>query len=255
MTIAKTNRREYPPGETLDGLVFTKEQRKGNFFDLIRTRKMLHITVSVFFISLTATVVYLAVTITSPSLGGNMYLNVFIMGIIEIPANFICMVVIKRLGRRKVIAISLIVAATGAVLVILLTRYDPGSYQGFAIGRVSTSALAKMAVSVAYITVTMFASECYPSVIRGTGFAVSNAGVDIGGIITPFIIKLDHISPLIPYGFIAGAALLSGILCLTLKETGDKPTRETLNDKDWTESCLADTTEGEFSDEIRETDV
>lgn len=81
------------------------------------------------------------------------------------------------------------------------------------------------------------------------------AGIKDHSKVQIWLILQDHISPLIPYGLISGAALLSGILCLTLKETGDRPTKEILDDKDWTESCLADTTQGEFSDEIRETDV
>jgi hypothetical protein len=40
--------------------------------------------------------VYLAVTISAPTLGGNMYLNVFLFGAIEIPANFIGMWVIRK---------------------------------------------------------------------------------------------------------------------------------------------------------------
>lgn len=40
--------------------------------------------------------VYLAVTIGSPTLGGNMYLNVFLFGAIEIPANFLAMWLIKK---------------------------------------------------------------------------------------------------------------------------------------------------------------
>jgi len=40
--------------------------------------------------------VYLAVTISAPALGGNIYLNVFLVGLIEIPANLIAMVLMKK---------------------------------------------------------------------------------------------------------------------------------------------------------------
>ncbi|KAK3751158.1 hypothetical protein QZH41_015477 [Actinostola sp. cb2023] len=254
--IAKINGREYP-NEPLNNFVFNKEQRQGSILDLVRTKKMLHITVSLFFISLTATVVYLAVTITSPSLGGNMYLNVFLFGLVEIPANVVGMITIKRFGRRNVISVSMIVAAAGAFLVILLTIHDPGNHKGYTIGRISTSLLAKMAVVISYITVVMFTAECYPSIIRSTGLAVSNnAGVDIGGIISPLVIKLDHFHPLLPYSIIGGSALLAGILCLTLKETGHKPTMETFNDEAWIEKpCLNDQNGEEYSNQNRETDV
>lgn len=49
--IAKTNRRAYPHDQELETLSYTKEQKKGGFLDLFRTRKMCHLTVSVFFLS------------------------------------------------------------------------------------------------------------------------------------------------------------------------------------------------------------
>lgn len=73
----------------------------------------------------------------------------------------------------------------------------------------------------------------------------------------------DRFNPLLPYGVIGGAAFLAGILCLTLKETGDTPTKETLNDETWTK-LTAPNVEGEFSDQtyrsrtssnVKETDV
>lgn len=39
-------------------------------------------------------------------------------------------------------------------------------YPGYTTGRIATSMLAKMAAGITYITVTMFAAECYPSIIR-----------------------------------------------------------------------------------------
>jgi len=52
----------------------------------------------------------------------------------------------------------------------------------------------------------------------------------------------------LPYGVIGGLALLAGIVCLTLKETGHTPTRETLHDESHTK-LTALKTEGESSDQ------
>jgi len=50
--IAETNKREYPSDyHPSESKIYSKEQRKGSPLDLIRTKKMFHITISLFFIS------------------------------------------------------------------------------------------------------------------------------------------------------------------------------------------------------------
>lgn len=58
----------------------------------------------------------------------------------------------------------------------------------------------------------------------------------------------DRFNPVVPYGVIGGVALLAGIVCLTLKETGHTPTRETLDDESHLKLTTLQT-EGEFSDQ------
>ena len=73
-------------------------------------------------------IVYVGLTMSSGTLAGSMYLNMFLMGIVEIPAIILPMFILDRLGRRlPYVAAMLIGGATClSAIVVLLTA--PGEY-------------------------------------------------------------------------------------------------------------------------------
>lgn len=63
------------------------------------------------FLWITCTFVYYGLSINSVSLAGNMYVNFMLVAFIEIPANFCCLFVLDRFGRKRVMITTYILSA------------------------------------------------------------------------------------------------------------------------------------------------
>lgn len=63
------------------------------------------------FLWITCTFVYYGLSINSVSLGGNKYVNFMLVGFVEIPANFVCLMVLDRFGRKKILVVTYILSA------------------------------------------------------------------------------------------------------------------------------------------------
>lgn len=77
------------------------EKETSNFKKVIRSsiiRKRLFVCS---FMWITCTFVYYGLSINSVSLAGNKYVNFMLVGFVEIPANFMCLLVLDRFGRKK----------------------------------------------------------------------------------------------------------------------------------------------------------
>lgn len=63
------------------------------------------------FLWITCTFVYYGLSINSVSLAGNKYVNFMLVGLVEIPANFVCLLVLDRYGRKKTLIITYVLSA------------------------------------------------------------------------------------------------------------------------------------------------
>lgn len=77
------------------------------------------------FLWITCTFVYYGLSINSVSLAGNKYVNFMLVAFIEIPANFACLAVLDRFGRKKVMIITYILSA---LLCISLSFVPKGEF-------------------------------------------------------------------------------------------------------------------------------
>lgn len=77
------------------------------------------------FLWMTCTFVYYGLSINSVSLAGNKYVNFMLVAFVEIPANFVCLLVLDRFGRKKVLIITYVLSAC---LCISLSFLPKGEY-------------------------------------------------------------------------------------------------------------------------------
>lgn len=74
---------------------------ESNFKKVIRSSIIRKRLVVCSFLWITCTFVYYGLSINSVSLAGNMYVNFMLVGFVEIPANFVCLLVLDRFGRKR----------------------------------------------------------------------------------------------------------------------------------------------------------
>ncbi|EDO32796.1 predicted protein, partial [Nematostella vectensis] len=96
--------------------------QKYGFLDLLRTQKLRKRTLIMGFNWFVNAVVFFGLNLNVKNLGGNMYLNFFIMCIIEIPGALICWFLIGRYGRRVPYAAFEIIGGTACMLVLAFPK-------------------------------------------------------------------------------------------------------------------------------------
>ena len=76
-----------------------------------------------------------------------------------------------RFGRKKPVVLGLVLAAIASVGAVLCTEYDPTKDTGeidkrFLAGRIIMACVAKIAVSISFISIYIYSAELFPTVIR-----------------------------------------------------------------------------------------
>ncbi|XP_073236128.1 organic cation transporter protein-like [Porites lutea] len=227
--IATTNKKKYPEEPLYNPSADGKVQLLGDVRDLFATKKMCHRTLVSWYAWFVNAMVYYGVSFSTPTLGGNMYLNFFLASIIEIPANYVSIWAMGKIGRKKSLVYFMILASIASVGAVLFTMYDPGNDKCFAAGRIIMALAAKFFVFISFAAVYVFSTELFPTVIRNVGMGTSTSVARLGSFASPYVVHLSRVHPLLPYGIMGAKALLASILCMTLPETKGLPTAETMD--------------------------
>ncbi|KAL0967414.1 hypothetical protein UPYG_G00251940 [Umbra pygmaea] len=202
-----------------------------SFMDLIRTPNMRKHTFILSFNWFTSAVVYQGLIMRLGILGGNVYIDFLISGLVEFPAAFLILFTIDRVGRRLPFATANIVAGASC----FITAMIPESMFWF---KTAVACIGRMGITMTFEMVVFVNTELYPTFVRNLGVSVCSSLCDIGGIVAPFILyRLAAIwleLPLIIFGVLA---FVAGALVLLLPETRGVPLPETIDDIEFPDKC------------------
>lgn len=230
--IARVNKKKYPEGVSLDNPMQGTKLRLGDFRDLFGSRSYIHRILVIWMAWMANGLVGYGIPLSVPDLEGSMYLNYFFTQIPGLFGTPITIYLMEKLGRKKSEAFGFLVASVSAIGAVLMTQYDPGNNKGYLAGRIIMGLLAISANGLSFGTVYVYTAELFPTAIRNIALGTGTASARIGAFCSPFVVSLDRIHALLPYGVMGLVALFAGVLCLTLPETKGLPTAETVASRD-----------------------
>ncbi|XP_072279837.1 solute carrier family 22 member 15-like isoform X2 [Pyxicephalus adspersus] len=226
--IAQGNGKDFPAVK-LKGCNGTPRCAKSanSVFDLVKYGVLRWRTVLLMYIWYVCSLVYYGLTLNAGDLKGNLYLNVALSGLVEVPAFPLCLFFIEKSwsGRGKSTAGFLIFAG----LACIFTMFLPDN-NSLCLNPVILALLGKLSVSAAFNVVYIYTSELYPTVVRNAGLGVCAMACRFGGILAPFVPSMKSLNPSMPFMAFGISGISAGILSLLLPETLNKPIAECIED-------------------------
>ncbi|XP_019593272.2 solute carrier family 22 member 12 isoform X1 [Rhinolophus sinicus] len=157
------------------------------------------------------------------ALGSNIFLLLVLLGAFDIPAKISTLLLLSRLGRRPMQASSLVLAGL-CILANTLVPLEMGAL------RAALALLGLCGVGAAFICITIYTGELFPTVLRMTAVGLGQMSARAGGILGPLVRLLGVHSPSLPLLMYGAVPVLSGLAALLLPETQNLPLPDTIQD-------------------------
>lgn len=189
---------------------------------LVRTYNIRIITIINILIWMILTAGYFGLSLNTPNLHGDDYLNCFFLAAIEVPAYTVAWIFLQRCSRR--VTLSSILLIGGALLIVI--QFIPTSISGLVTVLVMSG---KLSTTCGFAMIYVYTAELYPTAVRNMGVGVSSMASRLGSIISPYIFYLGVHQEFLPFTLIGILSALSGILVLFLPETFNIPLPDTID--------------------------
>ncbi|NWU81387.1 S22A3 protein, partial [Onychorhynchus coronatus] len=204
--------------------ISNEEVSNPSFLDLVRTPQMRRCTLILMYAWFASALIYQGLVMRLGIVGGNLYLDFFISGAVELPAALLIIVTIDRIGRRLPFAISNFVAGIACLITAFLPEDIPWL-------KTTVATLGRLSITIAFEVVYLVNSELYPTTLRNFGVSLCSSLCDLGGIIAPFLLfRLAAIWLELPLIIFSILAVVCGFLVLLLPETKGISLPETVED-------------------------
>lgn len=197
-----------------------------SFISLFKTPVMRKNSIIMCFNWFITVFIYYALSLNVQDLGGNIYVNFLISGLVEIPSIILCIYALKKAGRRTILASSMLVLFVASVASIPFFFIE---FSGSVPTRVSLAMIGKFAATIAFSVNYLYSTEIYPTEIRQIGLGVNSATSRLGSMLSPFIKELNEFTHVSVSMTVFGiTSLLNAFLVMLLPETKGQTIPDTI---------------------------
>ncbi|XP_060073041.1 solute carrier family 22 member 6-B-like [Ylistrum balloti] len=230
--IAKTNKKSVPDFTMLSDIVendmsIRHSKHAYNLRDILCSRILLSRSMLLGVGWVTASYVYYAISFGVQNLSGNIYINIFLINIIDVPAQLITYYMANCIGRRLTCLLFFVIGGVAGIVVAVVEVVDVEDkavvISGFAL-------TCKLSVGAAWTSLIVFTAETYPTVVRNIGNGLQNSLSRLGGMVSPLIIYVNNRVPGIMYFLCGGLMLLSAFCTMFVPETKGVPLKDTIDE-------------------------
>ncbi|XP_061193497.1 organic cation transporter protein-like isoform X1 [Saccostrea echinata] len=209
------------------------ETATGQLWHLFTSRVLFVRTIIIFLNWCVVSMVYYGLSLNSGNLAGDFYLNFFLTGLVEFPAYTLCLMLLDRIGRKKLHCACMVLGGLACILTIFTVLYIGKSHQMYT--TVILAMIGKIGAAAAFAVIYVWSAELYPTVVRNVAMGASSSCARIGGMASPYIADLSlivdgHFGQALPLVVFGGASILAGLLSLILPETLGANLPETIQD-------------------------
>lgn len=196
-----------------------KDALVGSIVDVLRspvTRIRLFLAVALNFLG---AVVYYGLSLNVVNLETNLYMNVLLNAVAEMPAFTITAVLLDRFGRKPL---------------TIGTMWFSGFFclMGSLMGNVGVWKVVKMVCGVlgifgmagTYNLLFIYTAELFPTVVRNVALGSTTQASQLGAILAPFVVVLGG---WLPFGVFAACGIMGGMFAFYLPETLNLPLYDT----------------------------
>ncbi|XP_054424468.1 organic cation/carnitine transporter 2 [Pteronotus mesoamericanus] len=210
----------FEPSELQD--LSSKKQHSHSILDLLRTRNIRMVTIMSIILWMTISVGYFGLSLDTPNLHGDVYVNCFLSAVVEVPAYVLAWLLLQHLPRRYSMATALFLG--GSVLLFVQLVPQDLNYLSTILVMVG-----KFGITAAFSMVYVYTAELYPTVVRNMGVGVSSTASRLGSILSPYFIYLGAYDRFLPYILMGSLTILTAILTLFLPESFGTPLPDTID--------------------------
>ncbi|KAL2466863.1 Organic cation/carnitine transporter 4 [Abeliophyllum distichum] len=199
----------------------SKEAITGSLIDVLRsplTRIRLFLAVAINFL---CSVVYYGLSLNVVNLGTNLYLNVLLNAVAEMPAYLLTAILLDKFG-RKPLAIGTQWFSGIFCIVGSLLKYHYGAWT---VARMVCGILGIFGMAGTYNLLFIYTVELFPTVVRNAALGCAIQAAQMGAILVPFVVVLGDGIPFVVFG-VCGIA--GGLLAFYLPETLNRPLYDTM---------------------------
>ncbi|KAL1464997.1 hypothetical protein WDU94_004595 [Cyamophila willieti] len=185
--------------------------KKVQVMDLWRTPLIRLISFVQYIIWFSVYLVYYGLVLNLSNIGGDVYVNTIISGIVEFPAIIISIFILLKMGRRRPLCLTTL----GAGLACLLTLFfSPGSFI-----TISLAMVGKFAISSSNVIIPIYTAEMFPTKMRNLGVGASSVPAGVALILIPYLWHMQSINTHFPMGLLGVVGVIGGVSVLLLPDT------------------------------------
>nr|XP_061792326.1 solute carrier family 22 member 7-like [Nerophis lumbriciformis] len=213
------------PMSLLESVETETNDKKYTFLDLFKTTNIRKIAICSGIVWFGVAFTYYGISLNISGFGLNLYLTQFIFASTELPMKIALYFLMEKIGRKVSQAGTLL--STGLFLFINMFV----SKEKWII-RTIFGVLGKAVSEASFTVIFFYTIELYPTVIRQNGVGYTSFVARLAVSISPLIVLLEDMWPLLPSMTYCGMAVVSGLVALLLPETRNTKMPEFIEDID-----------------------
>ncbi|XP_036361964.1 organic cation transporter protein-like [Octopus sinensis] len=228
--IAKLNKTILPQTEIVN--IFSSNNKNVEIWKMFTIPQLLKRTLILMLNWVVVSMVYFGLTLNVGKLYGNFYMNFFFNSVVEFPAYILCLLLLNRIGRKKLHSSQMVLAGVTCIAAIFPVLYGTKAHRWMV---TASSILGRLFIAAAFGIVYLYTLELYPTCIRNAALGALSTFARVGGVLAPYTFNLSDLVPgkvgrILPMVLMGALSVIAGLLSLLLPETNNRKMMDNFND-------------------------